>query len=169
MLMIFISKFPGYSKPIMKTGCLALLGALLWALLLPALHAADYMKTAGGLAIYLGVLPAELAQGHPPQHPEGRMHGGVPSTKRQHHVVAAVFDTKDGSRVTDAQVTAGVAEVGLGRTEKRLEPMVIDKTISYGNYFSMGGPGPYRIEIKVLRAAGHRPVTAVFEYSHPRR
>jgi hypothetical protein len=131
--------------------------------------AADYYKTAGNLAVYLGVLPTEMVQGHPPEHPEGRMHGGVPSAKRQHHVVIAVFDTKDGSRIANAEVTAWVGELGLASTQKKLERMVVDKTISYGNYFSMGSPGPYRIDIEILRPGSTSPVKTSFEYSHPRR
>ena len=131
--------------------------------------AADYYKTAGNLAVYLGVLPSEMVQGHSPEHPEGKMHGGVPSAKRQHHVVIAIFDTKDGSRVTNAEVTAGVGEIGLASVQKKLERMTIDKTISYGSYFSMGGPGPYRIEVGILRRGSSNPVKTSFEYSHPRR
>jgi hypothetical protein len=131
--------------------------------------AADYYKTAGNVAVYLGVLPAELVQGHSPEHPEGKMHGGVPSGKRQHHVVIAIFDTKDGSRVTNADVTARVGEIGLASVQKKLERMTIDKTISYGNYFSMGSPGPYRIEIEIRRPGSTSPLKTSFEFSHPRR
>ena len=131
--------------------------------------AADYYKTAGNLAVYLGVLPAEMVQGHSPEHPEGKMHGGVPSAKRQHHVVVAIFDTRDGSRIGNAAVRARVAEIGLAPVEKKLESMTIDKTISYGNYFSMGSPGPYRIDIEIVRPGSTSPVTTSFEYSHPRR
>jgi len=47
--------------------------------------------------------------------------------------------------------------------------MTIDKTISFGNYFSMGSPGPYRIEIEILRPGSTSAVKTSFEYSHPRR
>lgn len=134
-----------------------------------AAAAADYYKVAGNLAVYLGVLPAEMIQGHTPEHPEGKMHGGVPSAKKQHHVVVAIFDTKDGSRITNAEVTARIGELGLASAQRKLERMVIDKTISYGNYFSMGSPGPYRIDIEILRPGSTSPVKISFEYSHPRR
>ena len=97
------------------------------------------------------------------------MHGGVPSARRQHHVVVAIFDAKDGTRITDAEVQASVGEPGLSVTKRKLEPMLIDKTISYGNYFSMGSPGPYRIEVEIRRPSTATAVKAVFEYSHPRR
>jgi hypothetical protein len=134
-----------------------------------AAAAADYYKTTGSLSVYLGVLPAEMVQGHSPEHPEGKMHGGVPSAKRQHHVVVAIFDTKDGSRITNAGVIARVGEIGLAQIEKKLERMAIDKTISYGNYFSMGSSGQYRIEIEILRTGSTAPVKTSFEFSHPRR
>jgi hypothetical protein len=151
---------------LMKAALTALLVALAGT---SAAAAADYYKTAGDLAVYLGVLPAEMVQGHSPEHPEGKMHGGVPSAKRQHHVVVAIFDTKNGSRVTNAEVTVRVGEIGLASVQRKLERMTIEKTISYGNYFSMGSPGPYRIEIEVLRPGASRPVKTSFEYSHPRR
>jgi hypothetical protein len=154
-----------FAARLMKMALVAMLTALTGAA-----SAADYYKTAGNLAVYLGVLPAEMVQGHSPEHPEGKMHGGVPFfARRQHHVVIAIFDTKDGSRVTDAVVTARVGEIGLGQTKKKLERMVIDKTISYGNYFSMGSPGPYRIEIEIVRPGSTSAVNTSFEYSHPRR
>ena len=139
------------------------------AALVGAAAAADYYKTAGNLAVYLGVLPAEMVQGHSPEHPEGKMHGGVPSSRRQHHVVIALFDAKDGSRIGDASVKARVGEIGLAPVQEKLERMTIDKTISYGNYFSMGSSGPYRIEIEIIRPGSTGPVKTTFEYSHPRR
>lgn len=131
--------------------------------------AADYYKTAGNVAVYLGVLPADMVLGHSLEHPEGKMHGGVPSAKRQHHVMVAIFGTKDGSRIGNAAVTARVTEVGLGSVEKKLELMTIDKAASYGNYFSMGSPGPYRIDIEIRRPDSTTPAKTSFEYSHPRR
>jgi len=129
--------------------------------------AADYYKTAGNLAVYLGVLPAEMVQGHSPEHPEGKMHGGVPSAKRQHHVVVAIFDTKDGSRIANAEVSARVEEIGLAPITRKLEPMIIANTTSFGNYFLMSSPGPYRIEIEIRRP--NAPAAKVtFHYSHPR-
>ena len=130
--------------------------------------AADYYKTADGIAVYLGVLPAELVLGHSPEHPETQMHGSVPRGKRQHHVVIALFDTRRGERITDAAGTARVREVELAPVSKKLEPMLIDKTVSYGNYFAMSAPGPYSIDIEIRRRGASRPVNVSFQYSHPR-
>jgi hypothetical protein len=43
-------------------------------------------KLAGGLAVYIGVVPAELVKGHPSQHAEKTMHGGAPKGAHQYHV-----------------------------------------------------------------------------------
>lgn len=126
--------------------------------------AMDYYKTAGNFAVYLGVLPAQLVQGHSPEHPDGKMHGGVPSTRSQYHVVVAIFDTKDGRRIGESAVTARVTEPGNDSVEKKLEPIVIANTISFGNYFSMSSPGRYRIDI-TIRRPGAATATAAFEYS----
>ena len=39
----------------------------------------------------------------------------------------------------------------------------------FSNHFSMGGPGPYRIEIEILRPGSTSAMKTGFEYSHPRR
>lgn len=130
--------------------------------------AADYYKTADGMAVYLGVLPAELVLGHSPEHPEKQMHGGVPRGKRQHHIVIALFDSRNGERITDADVSARVQELGLAPISKKLEPMTIDKTVSFGNYFALSAPGPYRIDVEIRRHGAPKPITVRFDYSHPR-
>ena len=70
-------------------------------------------KVAGGLAVYLGVMPAELIIGHAKGHAEAEMHGGTPAGPHVHHVMVAIFDDASGRRITDAVVTARVAGVGL--------------------------------------------------------
>ncbi|HSD41310.1 MAG TPA: hypothetical protein VLD36_05535 [Burkholderiales bacterium] len=129
---------------------------------------ADYYKTVGGYAIYIGILPAQVVQGHAREHPEGTMHGGAPSGRHQYHLVVALFDAATGARVDDAQVTAKVGEPGLAPVEKRLEPMPIAGAMSYGNYFPIPAPGPYRIDLRVVRRGSGTPVDASFTHSHPR-
>ena len=131
--------------------------------------AADYYRTADGMAVYFGVLPAELVLGHSPEHPEKKMHGGVPRGKAQHHIVVAVFDTQNGERLSNVEVSARVQEAAFAPLSKKLEPMTIDKTTSFGNYFPMSGPGPYRIDVDIRKPGAARPVTVRFDYSHPRR
>jgi hypothetical protein len=42
--------------------------------------------------------------------------------------------------------------------------MVIADTLTYGNYFTLPGKGPYRIVLEIERA--QVTTTAVFEYEH---
>lgn len=128
--------------------------------------AIDYYKTSGNLAVYFGVIPSEL-MGHSPEHPAKITHEGAAAATRQHHVVVAVFDTKTGSRITDADVTATVGERGLTPITKKLEPMPVAGTVSYGNFFPMSSPYKYHFSIRVrLRDARERTVD--FELQHPR-
>lgn len=138
--------------------------ALSWG---TASHAADY-RTVDGYAIYLGVIPAAIAQGHPPEHPERKMHGGVPRGRNHHHVMVAVFDAATGARIEDAVVTAAVGEPGLAPVRKRLEPMQIAGAMSYGNYFALSPPGPYRIEVHMVRPGAAGPIVTTFTYVPPR-
>lgn len=123
-------------------------------------------RTANGLTIYLGVMPAQLLQGHEPGHPEKEMHGGVPRGKHRYHVMVAVFEKESGRRVTDAQVRARVAEVGLAGQDKVLEPMVIAGAMTFGNYFTMAAPRPYDIAISIRRPGTQRPVEVKFVHRH---
>mgnify|MGYP001560290240 CR=1 FL=1 len=124
--------------------------------------AADLTKSASGMTVRLGVTPAESMRGQP----ELKLHGGVPSGKGQHHVVVALFESGSGQRISNAEITAKVGELGLRTVEKKLDPMVIDKTVTWGNFFQMSSPGQYRIELKIRRR-GVAPVDVTFDYSKP--
>ena len=119
-------------------------------------------QRAGGMDIYYGILPAEVVGRHPPDHEEKTMHGGTPANKAGYHLVVTVLDA-DGQRITDAEVTATVGELGMAGTRRKLETMRINDTVSFGNYFELRGAGPYRIAIEVRRP-GARPVEALFDY-----
>ena len=134
----------------------------------PAADSAQPIR-AGGLEIFYGVIPAEILLGHPSSHEERQMHGGTPRGRGQHHLIVSVFDGKNQKRVENAAVTARVGEVGLSVQEKKLEPMQFGGTATYGNYFRMAAPGPYRIELEIREESTAKPVKSTFEYSHPRR
>ena len=68
----------------------------------------SYRKIVDGVAVYIGMVPAELVRGHPPAHPESTMHGGV--QVGENHLTVAVFDDKSGRRITDAQVTVHITD-----------------------------------------------------------
>lgn len=150
-------------KPVLQV--LAAIGLL--AVVAPA-FAQDLtpFKIAGGLAVYLGVIPAEMITGHPKGHAEAEMHGGVPSGRHVHHVMVAIFDDASGQRITDAVVTASVAGLGLAGTEKTLEPMTVADAVTYGTYFDLPGRDRYRVRIEIARPGTARPVKVEFEYDH---
>ncbi|MEW5755866.1 MAG: hypothetical protein AB1810_06135 [Pseudomonadota bacterium] len=125
-------------------------------------------KVVHGMAVYLGIFPAEIILGHPKEHPESEMHGGVPGGKHKYHVVIALFDNATGKRVTDAEVKANVAEIGLAGQEKKLEPMKIADTVTYGNYFEMIGSNPYKIKLQIRRKGEKTAREAEFEVQHVR-
>jgi hypothetical protein len=130
---------------------------------LTARAADDNYKIVGGLAVYLGVLPAALVRGH-----QG-MHGDVSSGPHAYHVVAAVFDASTGARIEDAKVEARVTPRRLASEARALEPMKIAGTVTYGNYFTMGGADPYRIELSISPPGGGQPVKVEFTYFHGTR
>ena len=103
----------------------------------------DYPRTAGGLTVYLGVMPAEIVKGQPP------MHGGAPAGPHEHHIVVAIFDAASAARVSDATVTAKVSGLGLSGSEKTLEPMSIANTITYGGFFNLPGADLYTIRVSI--------------------
>jgi hypothetical protein len=128
--------------------------------------AAKETKSAAGLNVDLGIVPAETIRARPEDYAEFKMHGGVPSGKSMYHVMVAVFDANTGLRVTDAQVRARVEDVGLTSEEKKLEPMQIAGALTYGNFFRMAGQGTFRITVQIRRPGATRAIEMQFEHRH---
>lgn len=124
-------------------------------------------KTADGVSVYIGVLPAEMLLGHPRGHHKREMHGGVPAGAGRYHVVVAVFDAASSRRIADAEVRIGGASIGMAPARKKAETMLINSLVTYGNYVSMPGPGPYKIQVEIRRP-GHKPVELEFDYPFAR-
>jgi uncharacterized protein involved in high-affinity Fe2+ transport len=123
-------------------------------------------KVVRGLAVYLGVMPAELIVGHAKGHVEAEMHGGAPAGPHSYHVMVAIFDDASGQRITDAVVTARVAGVGLAGRVETLEPMTVADALTYGAYFKLPGRDRYRVRIEIARPGTTRPVNVEFGYDH---
>lgn len=148
-------------------GLAAAFGVLIWG-------CSDYAdlprstQTVDGMTVYLGVIPAELVQGHStaPGDPQA-LHGGTPQKSSSHHIVVALFDAKTGARITDARIRAGAGDRSYNHEpERSLEPMEINGAMSYGNFFLMQGAGAWRIHLEILRVGASRPVEADFAYEH---
>ena len=138
-------------------------------LLAGSAYAADSAthKVVHGVAIYLGVLPAEMILGHPKPHPEAEMHGGVPAGQHQQHVVVALFDAASGKRISGAKVSARAYEINRAGTQKKLEPMLIAGTVIYGNYFDIP-VNFYRIRVMIGLPGVADVIETEFEYQHAR-
>lgn len=122
----------------------------------------DYRQSADGLTAYLGVMPAAIVKG------DRAMHGGAPKGPHEYHVVAAIFDSASGARVSDANVTAKISGLGLSGYETTLEPMKIADTITYGGFTYLPGIDLYTIRLTVRRSGSAQPTVLNFKYDHRR-
>jgi len=121
-----------------------------------------------GMELFFGLIPAEILRGHPREHEEQTMHGGVPRGKGAHHLIISVFDAKTRTRITDAVVTSSVTAAGIATQSQKLEVMSLGGAVSYGNYSAMPIQGPYEIVVNVRRPSDGKTATARFQYRHPR-
>lgn len=109
---------------------------------------------AGGIAVYLGIMPAEMSRAHAERYPRHQA-TEIPAGKNVYHVMLAIFDHATGARVTDADVVATVAPLGLAGARKRLDATTVAGAVTYCNYFAMSAGENY-----VIRARIRRPGTA---------
>jgi len=121
-------------------------------------------KIAGGIEIYLGIVPADALRARPDGSEESVMHGGVPTGKNYYHVNISLFDRKTRAVVKDAQVEVRVSDPVMGGETKKLESMTIDDMISHGNYFRMASKTPYTITVSIRRPGVARAAETRFEY-----
>ena len=124
-----------------------------------------------GVAISLGVLPAEMVFGQPKGHHEADMHQGAPGWGEQYHVMVSLFDHQNWMPITGAEVRATVSDARTPGQRapgprKQLGPMTITGGTAYGNYFNMPGIGPYRIDLEIRRPGTQQPIESGFEYRH---
>jgi len=142
--------------------------ALLAMMLLPRAASAEETgsRVVDGLAIYLGLMPAEIVRSHPRAHPERTMHGDVSKDEHAYHLVVAVFDERTGARLENLEVKATIHPPARPPSTVRLDKMAIEGTVTYGSYFDLAGYGPYRISLRILRPGESKPVVADFTYEH---
>lgn len=118
-------------------------------------------RSAGGLSVYLGLLPAAVLRG-----PDKQMHGGV-AAPDAFHIVAAIFDDASGTRIENADVVAIVEGLGhVGGTRVRLDPMTIAGTVTYGGFVRFPGRDRYSIVIEIRRPGRSEPIRVEFINDH---
>ncbi len=128
-----------------------------------ATDAPENFQVVDGVAIYLGIMPAQLVQGHT------AMHGGVSAARYRNHLVVALFDNATGRRIEDAQVTAGVMTLDMSSQWKTLESMRVAEAVTYGNYFDMPREGAYHIQLRIRRPGHPQLIEATFTHRHFKR
>jgi len=141
------------------------------ALLLPASQASA--NSAGylvdhGVAFYYALFPAEMIREREKHEQQAAMHGGAPSARHAYHLMVALFDAATSRRITDAEVTAKVVEVGLAGEEKKLESMTVAGAVTYGNYFTLTPNTNYRIRVTVKTPSSAEPARIEFPFKHER-
>lgn len=114
--------------------------------------------------LYVGIIPAELAQAAVAAHARPTPHiTAVPNVRNRQHVVVALFDTRSGRRITDATLLARLRGPAGPPVIKPLEPMQVGGAMSYGNVFVISELPGHRFEIEVSR--GRQPSERfVFSY-----
>ena len=124
-------------------------------------------KVIAGTSIDLGIVAAEsIRAAHPQPDEESTMHGGVPAAKGYYHVNVSLRDVATNAEIRDAEVQVSVANPSSGSETKKLEPMPIRNTLSYGNYFRMPAKDPYSITVHIRRPGVPQAVEAKFAFRH---
>lgn len=121
-------------------------------------------KRVGGLDIYLGLVQAAQMRRFPEGSVERKMHGGVPSGSDQYHANVSVIDHATNAPVTNAKIELQVEQPGLTSDTKPLEPVVINKAASYGNYVKLKPKTNYVITVRIRSGDNPQPVEARFEH-----
>ena len=126
----------------------------------PVIRAAesdDHHKVTGGMAIYLGIAPVQSMRAA-----ESALHGGIPNGRDYYHVNVSLRDSTTQDQISDAQVELTVNDPVMGSETKALEPMTINKMISYGNYFRLTGRGAHSVTVHIQTPGMSRAMSTSF-------
>jgi cytochrome c5 len=123
----------------------------------------DY-RVVDGTGVYFGAIPADTIRRNPRDYP-AKAYGVAPMGPDQYHVTIALFDSASGARISDAAVRARVSTANSAGPEKALELVTITDAATYGNYFAIGGTGPFAIAVHIKRAGATGTIEAKFEYT----
>ena len=122
----------------------------------------DY-RVVDGTAIYFGTIPAEVIRRDPKDYPQ-KIYAAAPSGPDQYYVTIALFDASSGKRISDATVRARVSTTSSAGPEKSLDFITVADAPTYGNYFAMGGTGPFEIVVHVQRPGAADTIETRFEF-----
>lgn len=125
---------------------------------------AERQKRVDGVEVVFGIVPAARAVPAHQQNPGGRAHGGTPPDRASYHIDIALFDAASRARITDARVWATVRELNTAGKRKQLDAETFGNALSYGNYFTLHGEGPFRIAVEARLPGRKQAVETEFEY-----
>jgi len=130
--------------------------------LAPALALAQQATRIGGLAVNLGIVPAEVAlraeghsEAHPPHPPGGSQ-----------HLLITLDDEKSGKRIGDAEVFVEVTNP-RGHVEKK--PLLHTHgggLPDYSELFLFEWSGKYVIKVTITPQPGAKPLRTQFTVNH---
>lgn len=132
------------------------------AMLVAFAASAQQAKTANGLLINFGLMPAEQAvhaQGHRDLHPEK-----FPSGSQ--HILVTVTDEKAGKRIGDADVVVEVVDPKGNAERKALLRTSAAGMPDYSELFVFGWSGDYEVRVSVFPTKDAKPVKASFRVRH---
>ena len=129
----------------------------------PGAGGQDY-RVVDGTTVYFGAISADVIRGNRNEYPE-KVYGASPIGPDQFYVTIALFDVNSGKRVPDAAVRARVSTATASGPEKALEPLTLADSSTYGNYFAMGGTGPFEVTVTFRRPGAPDTSQARFQYA----
>ena len=124
----------------------------------------DY-RVIDGTAVYFGAIPVDVMRRNPKDYPE-KIYGAPPIGPDQYFVTIALFDANTGRQIPDAAVRARVSTTSSAGPEKSLQPFAVADAPTYGNYFAMGGAGPYEVSVYITRPGMPDAIQVRFGYAH---
>jgi cytochrome c5 len=122
-------------------------------------------RVVDGTTVYFGAISADVIRRNRSEYPE-RVYGAPPMGPDQYYVTIALFDVNTGKRISDASVRARVSTANAAGPEKTLELLPLTDSSTYGNYFAMGGKGPFEVTVTFRRPGALDTSQARFEYAH---
>ena len=131
----------------------------------PVAAGQDY-QIVEGVTAYLGVAPSAAIREHPKDYPAS-VYRAAPSAPDEYYVTIALFDAKNGQRITDASVRARIVGTTEASSEKTLQAVTMANALTYGDYFPMPGAGTYKISVRISRPGTAKPIEAQFVYARP--
>jgi cytochrome c5 len=121
-------------------------------------------RVVDGTTVYFGAISADVIRRNGSEYPE-KVYGAPPMSPDQYYVTIALFDVNTGKRIPDATVRARVSTANAAGPEKKLELLALADSSTYGNYFAMGGRGPFEVTVTFRRPGALDTSQARFEYA----